>query len=201
MSSYTIIQNTSEELRRRIFNSLASAPDADLNLQSPESDITFSPPSEQLPKSLVLSLYLYHVEVNGDLRNQRRLAVGQSGIRMPPIPLDLRYLITPLDDTETINQLIIGRIIQHFYEEPFLTSLNGTPLDDSFGGSSDQFRIMLEPLSIEFLSQLWSSLNTDFRLAIGYHVRVVAIDTTEVAASKRVSESHAAVGLMAKGNS
>lgn len=201
MSSYTIIQNTSEELRRRIFNALASAPDADLNMQNPEADITFSPPSDQLPNNLNLSLYLYHVEVNGDLRNQHRLAVGQTGIRKPPVPLDLRYLVTPLDDTETINQLMIGRVIQHFYEEPLLTSLNGTPLDDSFGGGSNQFRIMLEALSIEFLSQLWSALNTDFRVAIGYQVRVVTIDMTELAASKRVSESHAAVGLMAKGNS
>ena len=201
MSGYTIIQDTSEELRRRIFNALASAPDADLNMRTAEADITFSPPGDQLAASLRLSLYLYHIEVNGDMRNQRRLAVGQSGLRLPPIPLDLRYLVTPLDELETINQLMLGRILQHFHEEPFLASLNGTPLDDSFGGSSNQFRIMLETLSIEFLSQLWSSLNTDFRLAVGYQVRVVAIDATEVTASRRVSESHAAVGLKAKGDS
>lgn len=196
MSNYTILHDTSLELRRRVHAALDSAAEADLNLSTPETDITLSPPGADVPGSPLLSLYLYHVETSGNLRNQPRLAAGDTGLRYPPETLHVHYLITPLDDDERLNQLMLGRIIQFFHDEPFLDSLNGVPLDNSFGGSSDQLRLSLEQLTLEQLSQVWSALDVGYRVSLSYLVRVVAIDSAQVTgAAYRVIDAHTAVGL------
>lgn len=196
MSNYTILHDTSLELRRRIHAALAAAGDADFNLSTPEADITLSPPGADVQGEPLLSLYLYHIETSGDLRNQPRLAAADTGLRYPPEALQVRYLLTPLNDDEEINQLILGRIIQFFHDEPFLDSLNGVLLDDSFGGSSGQFRLSMEKLTLEQLTQVWSALDTGYRLSLSYLVRVVAIDSAQtVSAAHRVIDAHTAVGL------
>ena len=196
MSSYTILHDTSLELRRRIHAALAAAADADFNLSTPEADITLSPPGADVQDEPLLSLYLYHIETSGDLRNQPRLAAGDNGLRYPPEVLQIHYLITPLNENEAINQLLLGRIIQFFHDAPILNSLNGVLLDDSFGGSSSQFRLSMEKLTLEQLTQVWSALDTCYRLSLSYLVRIIAIDSAQaVSAAYRVIDAHTAVGL------
>lgn len=198
MSQFTILQDISRELRRRIHAALSTAPDADLGLSNPETDITLSPPADDLQGSPRLSLYLYHVEPDAHLRNQRELAVGRDGLRFPPLAVQLRYLVTPLAEEEEHNQLMLGRILQHFHDAPFIASLEGTPLDNSHGGNSPQLRITVEPLSMEELANVWQSLDAHYRLSLSYLVRTVTIDSDQgVREAKRVVEAHTGVGLMA----
>jgi hypothetical protein len=193
MSNYAILHDTTLELRRQIVAALVSAPDADLELT--ENEITFALPTNDLTGSPRLSIYLYHVEPDANLRNQKRLSVGAEGQRLPPLALTLHYLITPLDEQEPVNHLMLGRILQYFHDNPFFVSLNGVPLDNSFGGNSTQFRILLEALSMEQLSQIWGALNADYRLALGYTVRTVAIDSDQgVTEAHRVVTMHTVVG-------
>jgi hypothetical protein len=195
MSGYSIIGEITLELRRRIHAALASAPDADLGLTTPETDITLSAPSDELQGSPRLSLYLYHVEQDGHLRNQPHLSIGSYGLRFPPISVQLRYLITPLDDEEDQNHLMLGRILQRFHDEPAIGSLNGTPLDDSFGANSREIRISLETLALEQLAQVWHALDAGYRLSIAYVVRIVTIDSAQgITDARRVVEAHTAVG-------
>lgn len=196
MSNYTILHDTSLELRRRIHAALAAAADADFNLSTPEADITLSPPGVEVQSDPLLSLYLYHIETSGDLRNQPRLPAGDNGLRYPPEALQARYLITPLSEEEEINQLLLGRIIQFLHDEPILDSLNGVLLDDSFGGGSGQFRLGMEKLTLEQLTQVWSALDTGYRLSLSYLVRIITIDSAQVvSAAHRVIDAHTAVGL------
>jgi len=194
MSSYSIIRDTSLELRRRIHSALSTAQDADLGLTTPEEDITFSLASDDLDGPR-LSLYLYRLEPEGSLRNQRPLPAADTGLRSPPLALQLHYLIIPLDDAEDTNHLMLGRILQYFHDRPFLESLNGAPLGDSHGGNSPEARVVLETLTVEQQSHVWSALHTEYRLSIGYLVRAVAIDTAEpVTPARRVVEALTAVG-------
>jgi hypothetical protein len=198
MSSYTIIQDVTLELRRRIHAALVSAPGVDLGLTTAETDITLGLPKNTGTDATRLSLYLYHIEPDAHLRNQRPLDVGDTGLRFPPLALQLRYLITPLDEEENQNHLMLGRILQHFHDEAFVVSLNGVPLDNAHGGNSPQFRIMIEALSIEQLSQIWGALNADYRLSVAYTVRIVAIDSDRgITEANRVREAYTAVGLKA----
>ncbi len=200
MSNYTVIHDITLELRRRIHAALSSASDADLGMTTPETDITLSPPGEGLQGQPRLSLYLYHVGPDAHLRNQHELAVGQSGLRPPPLAVQLRYLITPLDDEEQHNHLMLGRVLQHFHDQPFVSALGNDLLGDSFGGSSPQLRVNIEPLSMDQLGPIWLALQASYRLSVAYAVRVVAIDSDRgVTEAHRVVEALAAVGRKTDG--
>ena len=195
MSHFTIIHDVTLELRRRIFAALATAPEVDLGMTSPESDITLRLPTDNMNETPRLSLYLYYIEADAHLRNQKLLAAGETGLRFPPLPLELRYLITPLDEAEDQNHLMLGRILQQFHDQPMLAELNGVPLDDSHGGTSAQLRVTLTTLTVDQLAQIWGALQTDYRLAVAYTVRTVAIDSDRgLVEAKRVSEAFAVVG-------
>ena len=200
MSRYSVIQDTTIELRRRIHTALRSDPDADFDLHDePAEDITLAPPADEVEGNPRLSIYLYRIEPDGNLRNQRFLPIGQNGLRYPPLALALHYLITPLDDAEEQNHLMLGRIAQHFHDRPMVDQLNGQPLGDSFGGASPALRVSLEPLTLEQLTQLWSAFDTGLRLSLSYDVRVVAVDTDlALVAASRVAETHTVVGPLSR---
>jgi hypothetical protein len=195
MSNYGIIRDITLEMRRRIHAALDTATDADFGLSTPETDITLLAPGNNLANSPLLSLYLYHIEQDGHLRNQPRLATGANELRLPPLSLQLRYLITPLNDEEDQNHLLLGRILQRFHDEPVMQSIDGAPLDDSFGANSPELRLVLETLPLEQLAEVWHALDTGYRLSVAYLVRIVTIDSAQgVTDAKRVLEAHTAVG-------
>ena len=114
------------------------------------------------------------------------------------MPIKLCYLITPLEREEDQNQLMLGRIIQHFHDRPVLDSLGSAPLDNSYGGNSPEMRITFEALSFEMeeLSQVWNALRTNYRLSAAYSVRIVTIDSAQaVVEARRVVSAHAVVGV------
>lgn len=178
MSSFTIINDVSTELRHRIFNAMNSAAGVTLGFSDELSNIVLDPPSDSADTGTRLSLYLYHVGIDNTLRNQRLLP--QPGrddeLRLPPLPLQLRYLATPVDDEET-NQLIIGRLLQFIYDYPAIEAVGGTPLGNSFGGASRELRLTPDLLNVEQLSQLWNAFNQPYRLSLAFQVDVVAIDS------------------------
>jgi hypothetical protein len=199
VSSFSIIQDVTRELRQRIFDSLADAPDADIALDSIDR-ITLAPPREKMTGTPALSLYLFNVEPDPFLRNQRELPMGQAGLRQPPLVLQLRYLVTPLGDDEERNHLVLGRILQRFMTQPFIDSANGTAVGDSFGGASPQVRIVFEALPPDKLASMWMEFQTPLRLSVVYLVRAVAIDSDSgVTEAQRVVEAHTVVGRMEKG--
>jgi hypothetical protein len=177
--SFSVIQDISLELRRQIFAALQATPDTDFGLAGSIDVITLQPPSETLDAGIIASLYLYHVEVDKHLRNQRPLPdrIRDDEFRRPPIPLQLRYLFTPVDDDETVNQLLLGRVVQHFYDAPHVVTLSGEPIGDAFGGASPTVRIKPDLLSLEQLSQIWNAFSTPYRIALAFLVEVVAIDS------------------------
>ena len=181
MSSFTILNDISIEIRRRLFEALRDAPGADLGFTNESSNISLSPPNNTLDNTVQLSLYLYHLEISATMRNQRTLPQPGSDNeqRLPPLPLELYYLATPIDDEEK-NQLIAGRLMQTIYDNPSFSDLNNVPLDNSFGGGSGKVRITPNLLNVEQMSQLWNSLNQPYRLAIGLKVEVISIDSANM---------------------
>jgi hypothetical protein len=195
MSHYAIISNVTLELRRQIFEALQATPDADFQVNDMIQDIIFDPPPDAAGGPPVLSIFLYHIEPDGHLRNQPHLTPGPNGLRYPPLALQLYYLITPLDTAQERNQLLLGRILQHFHDNPMLTAIDGTPLDNSFGGNSPEMRIILETLTLEELSRVWYALSSTYQLSVAYKVRVVTVDSLQPeSAAHRVTELHAIVG-------
>jgi len=180
VSAFTIVSDITTEIRQRIFSALNSAPGVTLNFTDETSNIVFTPPQETPEAGAQMSLYLYHIGINNALRNQRMLA--QPGrddeLRKPPLPLELRYLATPMQDEEN-NQLIIGRLLQFIYDQPSISTIDDVPLGNSFGGASHELRITPDLMNVEQLSQLWNAFNQPFRLSVTFQVDVVAIDSAK----------------------
>ena len=179
MGTFATIADVSGELRRQIFEALQDTPDTDFGLSDSIDRITLQPASDQLPSSVVASLYLYHLEISPHRRSQAPLPdpARDDEFHRPPLPLQLRYLFTPVDDEEATNQLLLGRVLQHFHDHPCFATLSGTPIGDSLGGASAELRVRHDPLSLEQLSQIWNAFSFPYRVALGLLVEVVAVDS------------------------
>lgn len=198
MSNFTIIHEIARELRARIFEALRTAPGVDFHLTDVDNNILIEPFTDKSGPAVKAFLYLYHLDINKSLRNQRMLPQpGQADeFRTPPLPLQLRFLFTPVEDGEGTQLLILGRVLQYFHDYPELSSLAGEPLDDSFGGASAELRVRPEMLSVEQLTQIWSAFNQPYRLTAAFLVEVVAVDSAKAPARiPRVVDASAAVGM------
>ena len=202
MSSFSVIHDVGIELRRQIYDALASAPDVGFSLSDLTTAIVLSAPGETAEGARA-SLYLYHVDIDKHLRNQRPLPDPDQpdGFRRPPLPLQLRYLLTPIDESEPNNHMLLGRVIQHFHDHPSIDALDGTPLGDSFGGASPQLRVRPDLLSMEQLAQIWNAFSTPYRLSIALLVEVVAVDSGRPPRRvPRVVENVVGAGLRERGS-
>ena len=177
MSAFTIINDITLEIRKRIFASLNSAPGVTLNFTNEATNIVFTPPQETPDNGARLSLYLYHIGVNGAMRNRRLLSrQHHSGeLLLPPLPLELRYIATPMDEEEN-NQLIIGRLLQFIYDYSTLDSIDDEPVENALSGTP-RLRITPDLMNVEQLSQLWNAFSQPFRLSIAFQVDVVTVDS------------------------
>lgn len=179
MSSFSVISETTIELRRQIFEAFESTADADFGLGSDISRITLKSPGDELSDNAIASLYLYRIDIDEHLRNQHPLPEpsADSLFRRPPVPLQLWYLFTPVDGHEETNHLLLGRLVQHFHDFPSFTMLSGDLIGDSHGGSSPEVRVVPDMLSLEQSTQMWNAFAAPFRVSVALRVAVVAIDS------------------------
>lgn len=195
MSHLTIIRDATVALRSNIFRDLTQVPDVNFGFTNLATDIALSAPDSDVPAAARLSIYLYHIEPDPQLRNQPDLSIGTTGLVRPPLALRLYYLLTPLLDDEEVNQLVLGRILQALHDRPFIDEVAGGPLDDSRGGGSPELRLSLEPMTLENLSRVWHAMGSNYRLSVAYLMRTVMIDSAlDPRRASRVEEAHIAVG-------
>jgi hypothetical protein len=187
----------SEELRRRVFDSLNDAPDNDFSLTNITQAISLSPPDSRITgNSTMLSIFCYHLAYNPHNHNQMPLRIPPNGVRQPPMALHLHYMMTPLQSSEDLNQLMLGRILQHFHFNPVIDSIEGIPLDDSFGGANQRYIVKFTELNLNDLQTLWTMLDEPYRLCATFSVRSVAIDSDKGAViGAPVEEMHTVVGI------
>jgi hypothetical protein len=180
-----------------LFTALSAAPDVDFGMSDIGTDIILSAPGESVPSTARLSLYLYHLELDPQMRNQPRLARGVGELLDPPQALRAFYLITPLRDPEDQKHLMLGRILQALNDSPFIDTISTGPLDDSFGGGSPELRLSFEQLRLDELSRIWHALGSDYRLSVAFMMRTLIIDTgLDPRRAGRVETTHVAVSEM-----
>lgn len=195
MSQFAIVRDAAVALRDELFRYLTTVPDVDFGFTDPLTEIVLSGPDRDVPDAARLSVYLYHIEPDPQLRNQPALSQGPSGTVRAPLALRHYFLVTPLLQDESLNHLMLGRILQALHDNPFIENVAGAPLDDSRGGGSPALRLSLEPLTLEELSRIWSAMGSDYRLSIAYLLRTVLIDSAlDPVQVRRVDETHIGVG-------
>lgn len=195
MASYALLHDLTSRLQKNLFQALDTSVDVDFDLSAAASDILPQPPSEAQSNNAAVSLYLYHMDINGHLRNQPMVSIGTEALVKPPLPFRVRYLITPVSDEHLTNQLILGRLIQFLYDNPILTSSEDLTLSDARGGTTE-LRIHPDNLSIEALNQLWTAMGESYRLCYSFSVDIVTIDSAKapVAAQRVGASSQGGIG-------
>ncbi len=189
MSGFSVLHDISRDLKQKIFDALKDSPDIDLSLTDADTDVIIAKPESAESDGGKISLYLYHVNINEHMRNQNLVPINQDGLIKPPLPVNLKFLITPVVDDEVDNQLILGRLIQYFYDNPMIQSSGDLDLNQDRGGTRE-LRIHPVSLTIESLNQIWTAMNEKFRLSYVISVEVVSIDSgIQPAAAHRVGVS------------
>lgn len=149
-----------------------------------------------------VSLFLYHIVENGYMKNQPMERIEAGTLKYPPLCLNLYYLLTPYAGQETQAipgwdvHTILGRSMQAFHDN---ASLDGPALraaledigrGDDFEGIKE-IRIILNPVSIDDMNKIWTSLTTPLRISVCYEVRVVTIESRRSIGTGRVVEKNA----------
>ncbi|RZQ59321.1 DUF4255 domain-containing protein [Amycolatopsis suaedae] len=149
-------------------------------------DVTAAPPHSLTgdPQAIRVNLFLYQVEVEGSLRNTDRLDVLPGETGEPPLPLVLRYLVTPYlgDDDDVKAHLLLGEAIQMLHSRTVLTraDLTRTPgriIDSDIVQALDRVRVTWHPMSENDIYSLWSAFSTPYRLSAAIEVKPVLIDS------------------------
>ena len=164
-------------------------------------DITSRPPDkvrENMTSKSQINLFLYHMTPDAAWRNMDNPVKSRSGERSYPLlPLKLYYLMTAYSggsedgiDSTTFDkhlvgsQRLLGRGMSIFHDHPLLnadTINDMLPETDRTEHPFDQIervRITLQPLSLEELSKLWTTFQTNYRTSAAYEVSVLLIESS-----------------------
>ncbi len=181
MGNYKVINAVGETLRQVLLSEMKNdtAAYGPTGIIKSEDQVTLDHPYKLLgdsgePKNNSLSLFLYRVMENPDLKNQRPIASGASTYAYPPLELNLHYLITPLTNSADNNHRLLGKAMQIFFDAPIL---KGSALQSELKGSTDELRLILNPVSLEDVTKLWSAFMRPYQLSVAYEVKVLAIDS------------------------
>ena len=130
-----------------------------------------------------VNLFLYHTAIDAAWRNRdmpRQVKPGETG--MPPLPLTLYYLITAygLDDDDVTSHLLLGRAMGILHDHPLLgaAELKDALPDNDLHQQVERVRITPQPMSLDEMSKLWTTFQTQYRISAAYEVSVVLIEST-----------------------
>jgi hypothetical protein len=144
-----------------------------------------TPPDQAANSShpVELNLFLYQASVDGALRNQQAPTPVPGESAEPPLPLVLRYLLTPYvrhgDDVDVTAHHVLGLAVQTLNDHAVLTRPELADVAPC-GDVSDQverIRISWLPLEEKDIYSLWSIFSSPYRLSVAFEVRAVLIDS------------------------
>jgi uncharacterized protein DUF4255 len=124
-----------------------------------------------------MTLFLFEVVEDATLRNRRPhrfVTPPDWTLERPPVPLILRYLLTPWSGDRLTDHRILGRTLQVLHDGAILS---GPQLRGGLAGTAEAIKLKLAPLSLEERSRVWYAVQRPYRLSLTYDVRVINIDS------------------------
>jgi len=177
MSHYPVVADVAETLRDVLWTEMQSDAMITTILQD-SAHISFEPPfrlfKEDAPPENYLSIYLFRILENPDLRNAPQFANPSPDFQYPPLVLNFHYLITPLTNSAANDQLLLGRTMQLLYDHAIM---RGSELHGMLRTNAEELRLALTPTSLEDATKLWCAFLRPFRLSVAYEVRAVIVDS------------------------
>lgn len=173
----TVITDVSESIKKIIENNIE---------ELPPNSVSFDSPAEiQKSGKTGVSLFLYRVSENPDLKNQENIPLDSKRIRRFPMTVDLSYLLTPFSQTREAEQIILAKIMQIFHDKP---TLSGTMLKSSLRETgTEKLRVLFDAIPLEQLNNLWGTFHeTPYKLSLSYLVTPVVIPSNIIEDTVRV---------------
>jgi hypothetical protein len=155
-----------------------------LTLATAGAEVTTKPPSAARngANGSQLNLFLYATNINPAFSNSPmpgQVRDGESAA--PPLPLVLHYLLTAYgaNDDDIAAQMLMGQAMSALHDHPLLgtADIEGIVPDAQLQRQIERLRITPEVLSLDDMSKLWSSFQTQYRLSTGYQISVLLIDS------------------------
>lgn len=141
---------------------------------SPAVNVIVSTPDDfkSLGQQPTLTVFLYHVSINAELRNGPHVSAGNTLAR-PALPLELRYLVTPWVSNTTDAHAVVGTVLQTLYDR---ASLGPGELQGSSWGPDDSAQVHLESLPVNEHYSIWEPTELPYRLSLTYLMRVLGLE-------------------------
>jgi len=131
-----------------------------------------------------INLFLFRTAVNAAWSNAPipdRVRPGEDA--PPPLALTLSYLLTAYgrdnDAQRPFSHLLLGRAMGALHDNPILTPevLRASLPELDALREIERVRITMQPMSLEDISKLWSSFQTQYRLSTTYEASMVLIES------------------------
>lgn len=194
MSDYMVLAAVSDALRRILWEAYNADPVV-RSIVGSDAAIVFGNPTETArDSSNRLSVWLYQITENEYVKNQPRVRAaqqppppqpGQSGrevMQLPPLALNLSFLVTPFAPTARGDHILLGKTMQVLYDNAIIL------LQDMVSNISEELRLIFCRLSLEELTRIWEALREPYRLSVCYLIRVTRIDSLRQPEHARVVE-------------
>jgi len=173
----TILNDVSETLKSLIENNIS---------ELPTNSVVFNSPADiQKNNKSGLSLFLYKISENPDLKNQNMFEIGSKQIQSPPLALNLYYLLTPYAQTRQTEQIILSKLLSIFHDNSIL---NDSLLKNNLRETGNkELHITLDNIPLEQLNNMWGTFHDiPYHLSISYLITPVLIPSSKIIEASRV---------------
>ena len=139
--------------------------------------VSLGNPQEMVENNIEgLSLWLYRVVRDEELLNAPAER-DTGGMRMPPLPVRMHLLVTPLKTTDVLNgpeleQVILGKVLHSLNDHP---CFRGADLQGDLAGTASEFQVRLEPMTLEEITRVWTALEASYELSVSYELTLARI--------------------------
>jgi len=141
---------------------------------------SYQAPQFQKPMKFGLSLFLYRVAVNTAARNSRPHLRPTGDAVLPPLPVDLCYLLTAWAENAPDQQELLGWAMRVLQDTPILPpALLNTGFPGTFG-PAEAVELGADQLAQQDMTPLWEIMKPNQQPSVGYVARMVALESTVV---------------------
>jgi hypothetical protein len=125
-------------------------------------------------KKPAVTVFLYHVAINGELRNGPAKLFSDGTMSPPGLPIELRYLLTPWAATPDDTHKILGQILQSLSA---FASMSRPQLEGTSWEADDTVQLLPESLPVDEYHDIWDPSEIPYKLSISYMARVFNLDS------------------------
>ena len=149
----------------------------------PDITVSTRPPDKVAQNSdgNQLNIFLYQTRPNAAWRNMdmpRQIKPGETGF--PPLALNLHYLMSAYgkdNDIDAHKILGLAALILHDHAELTREEIRNALEDNDLHEQCERVRITPDDLSLDDLSKIWNTFQTQYRISAPYKVSVVLIES------------------------